>query len=275
MNPKWAIDRGAFRVTPNGTRFQDVPDILPGSIVMPTGNQQTLSLAGQLSVWSEIIFKDHTGWINDAYLEDYLEKFSNEVTIAAPTPDPNDAAQYIFVEGRVKHNLCGEFCVSFIVGDSIDNVLAKWKQALPDAYRKILGGEMDKTTGPGTLEGILNQYGISRQQGQIFDYKTGLTDPVIGYQPSPGRFAKMLQTHCLIAGVNIDGGTGRLRGAGIGHWVVLDKVTPVGRNGGNGGWVEIYNPFPNRCEEYSYDEFTLSCGGVDNWNGIWVQRTIN
>jgi hypothetical protein len=271
MSQKWVIDRGALRAAPNGGRLLDIP---AGTIVTPTGNEQTLTVSGRQTMWAEIAFNGRNGWVNAAYLEDYLEKFASEVTIAAPTPDPNDAAQYIFVEGHVKHNLCGEFCVAFIVGDSIDNALAKWKQALPDAYRKTIGGQADNPTGIGTLEGILNLYGFSRQQGHIFDFKTGLTDPLIGYQPSPGRFAKMLQTHALIAGVNIDSGTGRLRGSGVGHWVVLDKVTPVGKNGGNGGWAELYNPFPNRREEYSYDEFTSSCGGVDNWNGAWVQRKI-
>ncbi len=271
MNQKWVIDRGALRRAPNGAKVIDLPS---GTVITPTGNQQTLTLFGRQVIWSEIIARGQLGWINDAYLEDYLEKFPNEVLIANPTPDPNDAAQYMAVEGDVKHNLCGELCVAFLVGVEIDLVLKKWKQDLPEAYNKIIGGKRDNATGAGTLEGILNLYGLSRPQGHIFDFKTGLTDPLIGYRPSPGRFNKMLQTHRLIAGVNIDGGTGRLRGAGVGHWVVLDKVMPVGRSGGNGGWVELYNPFPNRREEYSYDEFTASCGGADNWNGIWVQRTI-
>ncbi len=271
MNQKWAIDRGAFRTAPNGNKIADIP---PGTIVSPTGNQQSLVLLGHQTLWSEITLGGRTGWVNDAYLEDYAEKFQNEVVIANPTPDPNDAAQFMFVEGGLKHNLCGELCVAFSVRVEIDLVLKKWKLGNLDAYNQILAGPKDNTTGAGTLEGILNLYGYTRAQGHILDFKSGLTDPVIGYQPSPGRFKKMLETHRLIAGVNIDAGTGKLRGAGIGHWVVLDKITPIGRNGGNGGWVELYNPYPNRREEYSYDEFTSSCGGQDNWNGLWVKRVI-
>jgi hypothetical protein len=272
MSQKWAIDRGAFRAAPNGNPIADIP---PGTIVTPTGKQQNLLLpGGHQSLWSEITLAGKLGWINDAYLEEYAEKYQNEVAIANPTPDPNDAAQYMIIEGDIKNNMCGQLCVAFIVGDSIDNVVKKWREKLPDAYNKTIGGKTDIGTGAGTLEGILNLYGYTRPQGHILDFKTGLTDPVIGYQPSPGRFNKMLQTHRLIAGVNIDGGTGKLRGAGIGHWVALDKITPIGKNGGNGGWVEIYNPFPNRREEYSYDEFTSSCGGVDNWNGLWVKRGL-
>ncbi len=269
MTQKWIIDYGAFRAAPNGGKLLDLP---AGVIVTPTGSEQTLTLSGHQAVWAEITFGGRDGWVNAVYLEDYLEKFPTEVSITAATPDPNDAAQYMIVEGDVKNNLCGQLCVAFIVGDSIDNLLVQWRQNLPDAYNRTIGGTTDKGTGPGTLEDILKLYG--KLPEDILPLKAGLTDPLIGYQPSPGRFARMLQTHQLIAGVNIDSGTGRLRGSGTGHWVVLDKVTPVGRNGGNGGWVELYNPFPNRREEYSYDEFTASCGGVDNWDGRWVRRNI-
>jgi hypothetical protein len=269
MTQKWIIDYGPLRAAPNGGKLLDLP---VGVIVTPTGGEQTLTIGGHPTLWAEIVFGGRNGWVNAAYLEDYLEKFPTEVSVTAATPDPNDAAQYMIVEGDVKNNLCGQFCVAFIVGDSSDNLLVKWKQNLPDAYQATIGGTTDKGTWPGALEAILKLYG--KLPEDILPFKAGLTDPLIGYQPSPGRFAKMLQTHQLIAGVNIDSETGRLRGSGVGHWVVLDKITPVGRNSGNGGWVELYNPFPNRREEYSYDEFTASCGGVDNWDGRWVRRNI-
>jgi len=52
----------------------------------------------------------------------------------------------------------------------------------------------------------------------------------------------------------MDGGNGRLRGQGIGHWVIVDSVEPERF----GGQVYIYNPAPNRIEEYSYDQFIAS-----------------
>ena len=81
----------------------------------------------------------------------------------------------------------------------------------------------------------------------------------------------MLEKYYLIAGVKIDLNSGKLRGQGIGHWVVLDKIVP---NGINGGWVELYNPFPNKRQEYSYDEFIKSCGGP-SWSGVWIKRNLN
>ena len=83
---------------------------------------------------------------------------------------------------------------------------------------------------------------------------------------------KMLETHYLIAGVRIkstDKFTGRLSGGGTGHWVVVDKITTNGKNDGCQGWVEIYNPFPNKRQEYAFDEFMTSFAGQ---LGVWVKR---
>lgn len=269
---KWSIDRGALRSNPNGVKLLDVPS---GAILEATGNLQNMLIAGKSTVWAEVFFMGKVGWINEAFLEQYVEKFATfEVFTANPTPNPDDAEQYILVQGDAKHNLCGQFAVAFILGRDIDTLLKDWKEKSPDHYNTILEGTKDKTTGSGDLELILKLYGYSRQAGHILDFKAGLTDPVAGYLPSPGRLKKMLEKYALIAGVKMDGVTGKLRGGGIGHWVVLNKVSPIGKNNGNGGWVEIYNSFPNRREEYSYDEFTRSCGRPDDWTGIWVQRSL-
>ncbi len=78
----------------------------------------------------------------------------------------------------------------------------------------------------------------------------------------------MLTTHYLIAAIRIDSVAGNLGGGRVGHWVVLDKVFPEGINR---GWVEIYNPFPNKRQEYSYSEFIKSCE-AESWTGLWVNR---
>jgi hypothetical protein len=189
------------------------------------------------------------------------------------------AAQYIDVEGKKKTNLCGEFCVAFLVKDSINAVLEKWKNDQPLLYGDIVVN--NKPTGPHDLITILKSYGYNNE-GDIIGFSAVLGDPYNKqYLPSPGRIAKMLQTHFLIAGVNIDGRTGKLKpSAGVPHWVVVDKITPIGRNaGGNGGWVELYNPFSNDWEEYSYNEFTASIGPQARdygagWTGLWVKRNI-
>lgn len=260
---KWLIWTGRFSSEPNGDKFLDIP---LGSIVEATGKQMHIPELGEQALWSEIVYREQTGWIYDPYLEDYTEKYpSDQVHIAHPTPDPFDAAQYMTVDGYVKHNMCGELCAAFIGGDDIETFLAKWKQKSPNYYYWAIGGDSDNLTGLDALDSMLSVYDYSIPC-QHFD--AGLTDPLIGFKVSPGRLKEMLQRNYLIAGVKIDLVSGRLRGEGISHWVVVDEVTP---NGINQGWVELYNPFPNRREEYSYDEFIRSAGQT-SWIGLWVPR---
>jgi len=211
--------------------------------------------------------------------EDSLKmKLSMQVAIANPNPTYT-AAQFMDVDGKKQTNLCGEFCVAFIVKDSINAVLETWKKDQPLLYADIIGN--NKPTGPNHLITILKSYGYNND-GDIIGFSAVLGDPYTRqYLPSPGRIAKMLETHFLIAGVTIDGRTGKLRPPdAVPHWVVVDKIIPVGRNaGGNGGWVELYNPFLNGWEEYSYSEFANAVGPQARdygagWSGIWVKRNI-
>jgi hypothetical protein len=191
-----------------------------------------------------------------------------EVAIANPNP-VYTAAQYIDVDGKKKTRLCGEFCVAFILKESINAVLERWKEVQPVLYATVVGANLG--TGTAHLETILKAYGYNTK-GDFAGFTSGLSDPFLKKcLISPGRIAKMLKTHFLVAGVNIDGRTGILkRGNDVPHWVVLDKLTPVGKNM---GWMEIYNPFQNRWEEYSYREFTNAI--VDGyWSGLWVKRNI-
>ncbi len=65
------------------------------------------------------------------------------------------------------------------------------------------------------------------------------------------------------------------------HWVVLYKITDNGNRNkvtNNGLRVEIYNPFSNRRETYSYNEFYNSCIGSPKGaalSGLWVRRNDN
>jgi len=149
---------------------------------------------------------------------------------------------------------------------SIDNILKYWKTVQPDLYGSILGGGNNETTGQPDLITILKAYGYNNKD----DYKLG------DLASSPGASAEMLRRYYYIAGVRIDTGKrGRLKsklGDGVDHWVVLTEITPNGSLvGGNGGWVELYNPFMNVLEEYSYKEFMESYSGV----GLWVTKEVH
>ena len=265
-----------------------------------------------------------------------------EVAIDNQTEYDKDAEQYLYIRGegsRPKTNLCGEFCVSFILGQSlesslkrwietqgkqaglwelaallqaygfnrrkyvkplnatkrepgkyyvapnnklglpsdseqyfksfsIDTVLEYWKGVQPDLFTSILGGNRNEKTGPDDLITIMKAYGYSRED---FSYHRPGSQEDFGYAPS--RDAEVVgKTHFVLAGVNISGTTGRLQPVGVAHWVVVTKVVPRGNLvGGNGGWVELYNPFPNCWEEYSYKEFMDSFAPGST---LWIKKDI-
>ena len=282
-----------------------------------------------------------------------------EVAIDNRTDDTKDAEQYVYIPGggnKKRNNLCGEFSVTFILGQSMNTALAHWQEGLkkenkqpgiwelatllqaygfnrrkylaenslrtfytppkvepgitakpekyiksfsidtileywkgvqPDLYNSILGENRDEPTGPEDLITILKAYGYGRSKAKgddkakanVYDredysyYRPG-SQEFFGY--SPVRDAEALKTHFVIAGVHINNRTGRLRSAGVAHWVVVTKITPQGNLvGGNGGWVELYNPFPNCWEEYSYREFMASFSGSSEGATLWVKKDIS
>jgi hypothetical protein len=252
-----------------------------GTIVEITGQKLQLAVGDAKTSWAEVAYKiadaqrwDQwvVGWINDAYLDDYKEKASaSGVAIPNPTPDAKDARQYMIWEDVVRYNLCGEFCVAFIVNDDIDSVLTKWKAHPESSYSRILGGSRDSTTSvhdlKDMLEAISDDYGYDITNDQLIYLNETLTYPV---NPTSllETLQKMLKTHYLISGVMINThSAGELvrKDSPIrtGHWIVLDRITR------NGNRFEIYNPFFNRKEEYSFAEFYYS---FSTNSGLWVKR---
>ena len=164
---------------------------------------------------------------------------------------------------------------------TIGSVLDYWKKTQQKLYEYHVRD--NKPTGTRELRNLLRSYGYTNPEDFI-DLKTGLTDQSTGeYLPSPGRMAKMLKTHFLIAGVGIEGRFGKLKSGSnaIRHWVVIEQITPSGRQyinkyfGGNRGWVELYNPFMNVIEEYSYNELSTSMNETgSDWYGLWVKREV-
>ena len=154
---------------------------------------------------------------------------------------------------------------------SIDTVLEYWKGVQPDLYNSLLGDGRNEPTGPDDLITILKAYGYTRED---FSYYRPGSQEVFGYAPS--RDAEVIgKTHYLLAGVNISGRTGRLQPSGVAHWVVVTKLTPRGNlRGSNGGWVELYNPFPNCWEEYSYREFMEAFRGMSEGTTLWIKKDV-
>lgn len=263
---KWTITYAPLRHTPNGSKIQDIPT---GAVVIPTGDEMEIENYGQKTKWEKVTYRGKTAWVHSAFMEELVEKFTeHEVEIPTATEDETDAAQYMILDGDVKYNMCGQLSVAFIGGDDILTFVQKWKETSPVYHNWAIAGDKDQPTGIDAVVSMLKVYGYKANTDDIITFSAGLTDPVVGLKLSPGRFQKMLENYYLIAGVKIDRITGKLKAQGVGHWVVLDKIRP---NGINGGWVEIYNPFPNKRQEYSYDEFIIACNGP-HWHGLWVKR---
>jgi hypothetical protein len=262
---KWNTAANEFADTPGGKK---VLTINPEIVLTTTGQTETVNGVK----WSQVNYRQRLGWVRDSALDDYFDRFpESEVYIPNPTPDEHDAAQYMYLLGESgeKNNMCGQLCAAFIMKIDIETFVEDWKVKANNYYRIAIAGSVDNATGIDSLTSMFNVAPYNAQPGDVMRFEVPMKEPITGrVLVSPGRIETMLKTHYLVAGVRIKS-TGKLSGSGIGHWVVLDKITPDGRLGGNGGWVEIYNPFFNKRQEYSYEEFMRSFAG---FLGLWVKR---
>ena len=193
-----------------------------------------------------------TGWVHGGDLEDYVENYPRDcVVISNQTPSPNDFEQYFIFNGLKQVNGCGELCVAFVLGISLQEMLENWQVKAPSFWKRIFGGGRARGTGSGELS---EMFSIFAQES--IQLTTALFEPHIKRSRYTIKgMQRLLETGSVIASVNIDGGTGLLRGSGVLHWVVVTKITAE-RNGI--GFVEVYNPAMNRIEVYSWMEFLSS-----------------
>lgn len=260
----WVTNYAGLYTVPTVTRLMYLN---AGARVMPTGRMKQSSVNGAPRWFAEVEYtykaggkvQTVTGWIYVHYLEALRHEFPDGVIRADnATDDPNDAAQFNVYGGKVQHNLCGQFCVLYVSGwhEDINWFLDQWKEKAPNAWQRVFPSYQGRGTDIGDLNSMLSVFPEYRLPA--VGYGTALTDPVKGAPlVTPGRIENLLEDNFVIASCRIDGNTGRLRGQGVGHWVVLEKVIPDGI--GN-GWVELYNPFPNRRKRYSWSEWLLSSG---------------
>ncbi|RKH63052.1 SH3 domain-containing protein [Corallococcus aberystwythensis] len=150
-------------------------------------------------------------------------------------------------------NLCGPLAVGASLGMSLKEALTAFKDA--NSASLLSGG--------GTTKGD--------HLGNVYEAKGWTTDYGAGEasMPEPEDMARMLEEgKALIALVNIDTKIGDENKDGmlrffddstkaVAHWV---NVRAVEENG-NGDWtVRVYNPFDNREEVYSWEDFEASWG---------------
>jgi len=266
---KWVVKADDFTDAPGGKKTLAVDR---GAVVEFTGAKDQKNGVE----WAQIKYKGTTAWAPNAALEDFRDHFQDhEVVIQRPTPDEDDAAQYMFLPGEngIKNNMCGQLCAAFITCLDIETFMLEWKAKAAVYYKLAVAGNTDMGTGIDSIQSMFRVAPYSAEPGDVISFGQGMIDPVTRRPViSAGRMQKMLKEYYLVAGVRIkstDKFTGRLSGGGTGHWVVVDKITPNGKNDGCLGWVELYNPFPNKRQEYTFDEFMTSFAGQ---LGVWVKR---
>jgi hypothetical protein len=167
------------------------------------------------------------------------------------TPYPNDFEQYFIYNGAKQVNACGELCVAFVLGISLQELLENWQVKAPSFWKRIFSGGRARGTASSELREMFDIYAQANQE-----LVTALYEP----HAKRSRYTikgmqRLLGTGSVIASVSIDNNSGLLRGSGILHWVAVTKVTAE-RNGL--GFVEVYNPAMNRIEVYSWLEFVNS-----------------
>jgi hypothetical protein len=231
------------------------------------------------------------GWVDERYLDAYVEEFprnlpGNQVLIADklrnPNATPNSAQQYIVLgdqNPQVKFDLCGEFCVAYMVGEEIETVLQKWQNQMPNMYNKLVGPGQDQLTGADDLFNILKSvYNYTADE----DIQPITSDgKALAAKDLKARLQEELQDYYFLALVksNLPRVNSTMIGPGglvaidsssktdqRNHWVVVDASTH------QGNIVEIYNPLFNRRETYDFILFYYS-SNQPRQSGLWVKRT--
>ena len=263
---RWIVTYAKLRDVPGGKLLCEMPF---GSLVFATGEIREIVYSGQSTTWAEVIYqtglKEFHGWVYDEFIEPYdLHDHGPVVAIPNQTTNPQDAAQYMVWLDKVQYNLCGELCVCYIAKSDLGTMLTEWKAKAPSMWNSVFYNGKARTTGLPDLESMLS---IFDTPAPTFRLDVCLRDPLLGRALiTPARMERLLEMHQAIVSVKIESTFGRLKPSGIGHWVVLNTVYP---HGINSGMVEIYNPFTNLMEGYSWAEFTASMGAP---LGLWVAR---
>jgi hypothetical protein len=106
-----------------------------------------------------------TGWVHGGDLENYVENYPRDcVVINNQTPAPNDFEQYFIFNGIKQVNGCGELCVAFVLGISLQQLLENWQVKLPVFWKSIFGDGRARGTGSGELQEMFGIYNQSSQQ---------------------------------------------------------------------------------------------------------------
>lgn len=237
--------------TPRSRKLLDLPE---RSLVEATG--MIVPLDDMSKPRYELVYfrtdrKEYTGWMYSGWLEEYIESLPKDcIEIPDQTPDPRDAEQFFYWLGVRQVNICGEACAAYLLGITLKELLEFWREHKPSVWRSVFNGSFFRGTNDVELISIFEAY--AQPAVRLTD---AMKDPLQGRSRyTMSQLKELIHSGDVIASVSINN-AGRLKPSGALHWVVVTAVTPE-RAGY--GFVELYNPYPNRIERYSWDEFIVS-----------------
>ncbi len=218
----------------------------------------------------EVEYKDAQrvwlGWVYAGFIEPYEENYQiNCVDLGEQTANPNDAEQYVLYNKARQVNLCGQICTAFCLEMPLFEFLELLRVKNATLWARIFGGAGKVANGTGVPDLIKFFSAAGMRAESLIESLRDETLNRSRYTVSGVK--KLLESGKLIASVRIDH-AGRLKASGILHWVVITKVVPE-RAGY--GFIELYNPFSNRIEVYSWDEFLKSSQMV---YGVYVPNEV-
>jgi len=160
----------------------------------------------------------------------------------------SEDTQFIKIDGKVKRNLCGQFCAAFAVSAHVKDMVHYWRGT--SAYAELVTTG-DKTTGLYALQTMLDLYGHAwKVHYPLFDAIKPL---------SVDKFAAILPA---IVGVGITN-QGVIKADGyIRHWIVACQVARLGDDDGLPVLVRVYNPYHNRIEDVLLSDITDQYGRI-------------
>ena len=255
-----SIGNAPMRESPGGKYIQRIPK---GAVVTFLDSKVGPYKDAKIE-WANITYRGTDGWVYSGYLEPYVDSLPVDVfRISLATTTQYDVPQNLIWNGHTMVNQCGELCVSYIFDIDIAELLEKWKRKNSWYYRYTFGSSKDRGTDQNSLLDMLSAYD-SDAVGVL--YSNILRDSVRNLvEETPHKVSVLLHKYHIVTGVTISRTSGKLAPKGILHWVVLEAVVA----NRDGGIVYLANPYHNRIEMYSWEEYKASAGYPD---GIAIPR---
>jgi len=205
--------------------------------------------------------KTLSGWMYAGYLDEYQEnQYRGLVQIDNATIDPNDARQFATLFGQKQTNLCGQICAAHILDVDLKDIFAEWQQDSPALFASVFNlfsSKKARGTDAYELQNLFSVFGKTAVLLPDLFKDKNIPSRAKNSPYFPTSTANILQNYHVVASCHINGNTGVLQSSGTLHWVVLKSVQ---LERWKMGTVEIYNPFMDYVEQYSWREWIASAG---------------